>query len=445
MSVGSKCIVFVACVLGVVANADEPTWPAFLGAGANGVGSGELPTKWSKTEGVRWKVPLVGHGQSSPCAFGDNLYVTTVDGNMKDEFLVYNLDLQTGEVRWMKRIKNSTPVTNSIYVSRAAPTPVVDKDQVVAFFESGDCVAYDHQGGELWQRDLGKDYGPFVAEFGLGASPCQTSSAVFVLLEHSGPNYLIALDKKTGETLWKTERWPRKSWSSPARFVIDGVEQIVVSSAGSVDGYDAANGKLLWTMDGVGGNTGVTPIDNGSGTFLIGGSAGRQAESESLAAQSNGLVSVKLTDVRWEVKKVWINDKVSTSWASPIVHNGLAYWVSRVGVVTCMDVATGEVLFNERLGQSCWATPIGVKDRIYFFGKEGLTTIIKSDRKFEKIAENPLLDPESLPPETTKLEQETTAERRQASAMFSGPTLYAAIMVGNKIVARIGNQVYCVE
>jgi len=420
-------------------------WPSFLGGGAKGIEADQLLQQWSKTTGVLWKAPLVGHGQSSPVVWGESIYVTTVDGKMKDEYLTYCLDKGTGAVRWMHKIRNSAPVQNSLYVSRAATTPVVDSERLVCYFESGDCVAYSHDGAVLWQRDLNKDYGPFVSEFGMSASPCQTEQHVYVLIEHDGPSRLVALNKGTGETAWQAERAPRRSWSSPASFRIDGVDQIVVSSSGSVDGYDAQTGALLWTLGDVGGNTGVTPIDLGTGQFLIGASGGRQGESETAAKRSNGLVRVARDGAGWKASLVWFNEKLSPSWASPIEHQGLAYWVNRVGVVTCVDASSGEIVYSERLKQSCWATPIAVGDRIYFFGKDGVTSVIAAGRSFQLLHENESFDPDQLPPETTQFDEETSEERRRGAAMFSGPTVYAAAVAGDRFVFRIGNQVYCIH
>ena len=425
---------------------DSSRWPAFLGAGASqNLDASQFPLEWDATQNIAWKTTLLGHGQSSPVVWDDLVFVTTVDGPDKDNFHVNALDVKTGEKKWSHVLKNSYPVKNSYYVSRSAPTPVVDTNQIVAFFESGNTVALSHDGQELWSRNLGQDYGPFVAEFGLGASPCQNDSHVFILLEHDGPSSLIALNKKTGKTDWKADRTSRRSWSSPALLKIDGSEQIVVSSAGSVDGYSAADGKLLWTMSEVGGNTGVTPIDNGDGSFLIGASGGRGGENAELAKKSNGLVKVTKEGDNWNAKLVWANDRLSTSWASPISHNGYGYWLNTTGALFCVDLANGETVYSQRIKQACWATPVAVGDRIYFFGKEGVVSVIASGSEFKVLAENELFDPDQLPPETTQLGEETTEERRRASAMFAKPTVYGVALSGNQFIARIGNQVFCVR
>ncbi len=420
------------------------SWPAFLGAGASAAKVEQLPMKWSPTENIAWRAILPGHGQSSPVIWDKLVFVTSVEGPQKDTFYTICLDLESGKELWRKSLKNSAPVANSVYVSRAAPTPVVDATRVIVQFESGDCVAYSHDGNELWKRSLATELGPLVAEFGLAASPCQSDKFCYVLLEHDGPSFLIALDKISGATAWKSERTPRRSWSSPAIITVAGEPQVVISSAGSVDGYNAASGDLFWSFKDVVGNTGTTPIDCGDGHFFVAASAGRQGENADAAKKSNCMLQVTRDGNTWKVERKWIADEASPAWASPILHNGLAYWINRVGVIYCFDAATGASVYRERTKQSCWATPYAVGDRIYWFGKDGLTTVIAAGREFKVLDENQLWSPEDLKPEEAAPASESTEERRNAAAMFSGPTLYGYAVASNRFVIRIGNQVFCV-
>jgi len=420
-------------------------WPSFLGAKAVGVDATKIPVDWNTKENIAWKTPLTGHGQSSPVVWGNSVYVTTVDGPNKDTYHVISLDRNTGKVQWDYQVANTAPVANSYYVSRAAPTPVVDAERIVAFFESGDCVSLSHDGKQQWSKSVEKEFGPWKAEFGLGASPCQDAQRVFLLLEHDGPGHLVALSKSTGQTLWSQPRAAGRSWASPATFEIGGETQVIVSSNGTLKGYSAQEGTELWSIGNLGGNTSVSPIDIGKGTFLVGASAGRNGENATQSQKSNGLVQVSKSGSGWEAKFVWQADKLSPSWASPIQFGQHAYWVSRVGVVSCVDVATGNVLYNERLKQACWATPVGIGDKVYFFGKEGLTTVLSAGPSFQVLAENQTLDLNDLPKETTQMAEETTEERRRSAAAFSGPTVYGAALAGDTLIMRIGNQVIAIE
>jgi outer membrane protein assembly factor BamB len=443
----ASALLLMFCSSSVGSAADtEPRWPAFLGAGATLPASlDSLPLTWSPTENIAWQVPIVGYGQSSPVVWGDLVFITSVDGPNKEKLITSCYGLAAGELVWQTSIENSSPVESSLYVSRAAPTPLVDGNLVIAQFESGDCVAYSLAGEEVWRRSLGKDYGPFIPEFGLGASPCQTEELAFVLLEQDGPSCLVALSKKTGKDVWRIERSPRQSWSSPAIIVVDGLPQVVVSSAGTVDGYDALSGKPLWSFNDVGGNTATTPIDYGGGRFLIAASAGRSGENAANAKKSNALMTIARDGDQWKVERGWVAAEASPSWGSPIIHQGLAYWVNRVGVVYCYDAVTGEEVYTKRTQSSCWATPVGIGDRIYIFGKDGLTTVLAAGREFTVLAENKLWNPGDIAPTPLSPADQASEERRGGAAMFGGPTVYGAVIAGNDWIVRVGNRLFCIR
>ncbi len=137
-----RCLLYIFTIvlpLSVTALADDKpdSWPAFLGAGASSTNAETLPIKWSPGENVSWRATLPGHGQSSPVVWGQRVFLTSVEGPQKETFHILCLDLQSGTELWRRSLKNSSPVANSVYVSRAAPTPVVDVTSVIAQFESG--------------------------------------------------------------------------------------------------------------------------------------------------------------------------------------------------------------------------------------------------------------------------------------------------------------------
>jgi outer membrane protein assembly factor BamB len=422
----------------------DGTWPAFLGAGASGVQVDKLPSKWDAAKNLKWSAVLPGHGQSSPVVWNDRVFLTSVEGPKKEVYHVVCLDVVSGKERWRQQVKNSQPVENSLYVSRSAPTPVVDSQHLITQFESGDCVCWSHDGKLVWQRDLATDYGPIKAQFGLGASPCQTAESVFILMEHDGPSCLVSLDKKTGKQQWKAERSSRQSWSSPAIVQVDGKPHVVVSSQGSVDGYDPANGNVFWSFKEVGGNTGVTPIDCGKGSFLIGASAGRQGENAEAAKSSNAMIQVVREGDKFVASRKWIAKEASPSWASPIIHDGVAYWMNRTGVMSAFDATTGQPLYTKRAQQSSWATPLAAGGRVFWFGKDGLCTVIESGKEFNVLAENQIWSKEALVEDPLPVKEETTAEKQNASAMFSGPTLYGYAVANDRILVRIGKQAFCI-
>lgn len=376
---------FSACPLQV-----RGDWPAFLGGSQRHVPSADIPLEWNETSGVAWKTPLPGHGQSSPVVQDDRVYLTAVEGPLKEKNWVLSFNLQSGQPGWAYPIESSMQIKNDSYTSRAAPTPVADGQGVYAFFESGDLVAVSPLGKLLWERRLVHDYGRYQGQFGLGASLAQLEDRLFVLADNEGPSYLLAVDKENGKTLWKTDRSSRTSWSSPMILEVHGQPQIVVSSAGTVDGYDPQNGELLWTISDLGGNTVASPFPYGDGRFLIGASADGNGQESVGASRSNLAAQIVKNGEEFVPKILWRNAKATCSFGTPIVHQGRAYYVNRSGVLYCIDVESGETLYNARLEESTWATPLGVADRIYFFGKAGTTTVIRSGDDFRQLAVNRL-------------------------------------------------------
>ncbi len=417
-----------------VATANAANWPAFLGQGADSeaIDPKAIPIQWSPESNVAWQAKLPGYGQSSPVVYGGKVFLTCVEGEMKDRCTVVALEMTTGEEVWRHSVESSDKVKSSNYVSRAAPTPVVDAKRLICFFESGDLVALNHDGEVLWQRSLSNEFGKFQNRFCIGASPTQNDDTVFVLVDHEGPSYLLAVNKADGQDLWKADRSSRMSWSSPAMIEVDGVPQLVISSAGSIDVYDPATGSVLWTRDDVGGNTAPTPTPAGDGLVLIGASPGPRGESTAIASKSNVLLRIGRQDGKFTAAEVWKAGKAMASFGSPIAYQGYGYWVNRAGVVFCFDIASGEEKYASRLDESCWATPIGIGDRIYFFGQTGKTTVIQAGPEFKKLATNTLWEAKDEAPS-------------DGQPNFGGPTQYGVAAVDDALLVRTGEVLYCIK
>ena len=423
-----RCLLSIAMVslFAFLARAD---WPSFLG-GASRADSAKFtpPLQWSPDTAIAWETPLPGHGQSSPVVIGNRIYVTAVEGPMKNKNVVVCIDATTGQSLWKQDFPSSLQVENNVYTSRAAPTPVADASGVCAFFESGNLVALDLAGDVRWERDLIKDYGKYEGRFGLGGSLVQTPEQVMVVADNEGPSYIAAFDKQTGKTLWKTNRRSRVSWSSPMLVSIGGKKQIVISSSGSVDGYDPSNGKLLWTFEDVGGNNVPSTIPVQDGTFLVGASPGRNGEAAEGAKQSNLLMKVDKIDSGYQPTVVWRNTEATSSFGSPMVYKGHAYFTNRAGVVFCIDAATGETQYTARMPESNWATPIGIGEHVFFFGKGGTTLVIETGPEKNFVEEN-------------RLWNSTAAEGRGG---FSGEIQYGVAPLQNGFIVRTGTRLFLI-
>lgn len=357
-------------------------WSEFRNGGASHTFSSDLPVEWSPDSTVAWQRELPGYGQSVPVIHGSRIFLTAVIGPMKDECAVVCLDLHSGKELWSHSFPNSTPAASNYSASRAAPTPIVDPTAVYAFFEGGDLIAMNHNGKVLWQRSLTKDYGEFRNGHGLGCSPTQTAELMVLNIEHQGPSYLLAVNKSDGTTRWKTERKSASSWTSPIVMTCDGKQQVVVSSGGTVDGYDVVTGNQLWTVGGLGGNSIASPTAVGPYVFI--GARVPEFGSAADAVRSNLCIRVDQSmESGYEI--AWRATKAVCDYASPVVDRDSVYYLNNVGVLYCLDSTTGEPHYTERLGSPCWATPIVSGDRIYFFGKDGTTHVLKTGPEFVRV------------------------------------------------------------
>ncbi len=405
-------------------------WPSFRNGGSSHVVSG-LPLTWSATQGVSWERELIGYGQSTPVIYDGRVYLSAVEGKMKDNCVIQCLDLASGKELWQFSFESANKALSNYAASRAAPTPIVDGNAIYAFFESGDVVAVDHAGQKRWHRNLTADYGKFENGHGLGASPAQAGDCMILNIEHKGPSYLLALDNKTGATVWKTDRPSSSSWSSPIVVDEQGAGTVIVSSAGSVIAYDAATGAKRWDLGGLDGNSVPSPTLDGS-KLLVGARLPEFADENGGGTPSNCCINLaKMVDGRPDF--LWRAEKVTSDYASPVVCGDCAYYVSKAGVLHCLDLDSGKVHYSKRLGTQCWGTPIVSQDRIYFFGKDGRTVVLKSGTAYEVVATNELWDPANPPKPETYVE----GSRSERRAPTEGGT---SVEGGSESVGPSGNR-----
>jgi len=391
------------------------------------------PLQWDPDKET-WKAILEGYGQSCPLILGNQVFVTSVVGPNKESCKVACLDLKSGAVVWERKFDSSFPVESTPMVSRAAPTPVGDKNGIYVFFESGDLVAYDLTGTLKWQRSLQKDMEKFENKFGLSSTPAQTAKSLFVLLDHAGESSLVCIDKQTGNSEWTAARGKRSnSWSSPGMVRVEGEPLVVCSSAGSIDAYNPQNGKLLCSYNKVGGNSVATPYDLGDGRFLV-GSLIRPADGPSENALISNL-SAKISKKKGEyvLAPEWIAKDARGSFCSPVEHNGFSYWLNPQGVLFCLDSKTGEEYYAKRPAcGACWATPFAVGDRLYLFGKEGETSVIKIGKEFEELSKG-----------NRAWDRDAVSSDESPRSRMSGPTFYAAVPIeAGGFLFRRGDMLY---
>lgn len=385
-----KIAAFIAC-LAATAGEAYPDWTSFRNGGTSTV-DGELPISWTPESQISWQVELPGYGQSTPVIVGDHVYVASVVGPMKEQCLVQCISLAGGSEVWRYEFDATVQAASNYMASRAAPTPVADNGGVVVFFESGDIVSLTSSGDRRWHRDLTQDLGKLENNHGLGSSPTQNASHIFVNVEHKGPSHLVAIDKASGEIAWKAGRPSGSSWSSPIVGEVGGVPQVIVSSAGTVTAYAASTGKELWRVDGLDGNSVPSPTLHQQKLFI----GARLPEFASKGSVKSNCC-VDLSNDQSAPTVAWRADRAISDYASPVAVGSYVYFVSKVGVLHCIDGESGKLHYRQRLSGECWATPVVSGNRVYFFAKDGTTEVIEAGDTFKLLATSQLWDADNPP------------------------------------------------
>jgi outer membrane protein assembly factor BamB len=319
------------------------------------------------------------------------------------------------------------------------------------FFESGDLLGLGHGGEVRWRRSLVRDYGAFKNHHGLASSLAQTDAAVLVLLDHAGPSYLLAVSKRTGEDVWVANRASRTSWTSPVVTMRGGRPVVVVSGGGALTAYDGATGKQLWTLDGLVGNAIPSPTAAGD-TVVVGAGESRSNPDLVASARSNCCLRLTSSEGRRGYEVLWQGKKATCHHASPVIVKDHVYFVTKAGVVYCLDRKTGAECYAERLDNPCWATPVAAGDHIYFFGKDGITTVLKAGPQYVKLASNRLWSDEGAQekraqdakkPENQLPKRPETPE--QPGYQSLGEVVYGVAAVDNAFFLRTGTALYCLR
>jgi glucose dehydrogenase len=337
---------------------------------------------------MAWKVKLPGPGASSPVIQGDRVYVTCFTGTKAKELvrILMCLERKTGKILWEQ--KRPAPQPENDYTGHllqhgfATGTPIVEGDRVYVNFCRGGVFAFDRDGKEIWHRELGK----FLDSFGSGSSPTIHGDLLLVN-QTTEAGALFALNKKTGETVWRS-KLAGDCWATPVVVEVgDGKKEIVLNCQDGLFGIDPEKGKQLWNCDTVGGYVSCTPVVHKDVLYLIGSNFGRKRAA---AIRAGGRGDVTKTHV------LWSNDKVGASYCSPLLIGDRLFFFS--GQATCLNRNTGEVIAQNRLDGvvQLYSSPIEANGKIVLFTRNQGAYVLSADDKMAVIAHNELGDTTSI-------------------------------------------------
>jgi len=372
----------VACLAigGLVRLATAEEWPGWRGPRGDGTSQeANIPTHWSGTENIAWKVPVPGTGHASPIVWQDRLFVVSCQEGTKERILLC-FERTSGKLLW-QRVVLQSPLEDKHHLnSFASSTPATDGRQVyVTFLDRTEMVvaAYDFAGNPKWLVRPGG----FSSKHGYCSCPVLFEDKVIVNGDHDGDAYLVALDRATGKTLWKVDRENKtRSYSTPIIRTIDGRTQMILSGNKCVASYDPHDGSRHWIIDGPTEQFVASVVFNGKLLFLTAGFP----ELHMMAIRPDGSGNVTDTHIAWRTRKA------AGYVPSPIAAGDYFLAVSDGGVASCFEAATGERSWMERLGTHYSSSLVSAGGFVYFTSDEGHTTIVRPGAKLDVVAENNL-------------------------------------------------------
>ena len=360
-------------------------WNQFRGPLGNGHATAKnLPVKFSETEYVIWKTPLEGKAWSSPVVWENQIWVTNAFEDGKKLYAVC-IDLQSGEIiKNLLVFENDDPQFCHPMNSYATPTPVIEDGHLYVHFGVYGTACLDTKSGKiLWsRRDLKCDHfrGP-------ASSPILDGNKLIAHFDGHDVQYVVALDKRNGKTIWKSPRAfdyktnngdRKKAYCTPSVISWGKKRQLICPAAVATEAFDPETGTLLWTVYHGGMNASARPLFGDGLLFITNGMGGM------IAVKPGTKGDITKTNIVWESRK-----NVAKK-SSPILVEDLLFMVDDSGVATCRDPQTGEIYWTKRLKGEFAASPVFVDGRIYLFSREGRITAIKPAREYEILGESEL-------------------------------------------------------
>jgi len=364
-------------------------WPQWRGPSFNGsTTETHLPATWDATNHVQWATPLPGPGAATPVVVCDRIFLSAADKAAK-EVLALGLDARSGKISWRQQLSgdHKTPGANDM----ASPSPVTDGTNVWFLTGDGALAAFTCDGQPLWRRDLSKEYGEFVANFGYSSSPLLYDGKLYVLALHSNSSYLLAVDPSTGKTLWKQERptdatdQSRESYVTPYPFEWNGRREIIIAGGECVTAHDPASGKELWRWWFTPADRQIrqhnvpTPVALGDLIFVA-----RSEHRPLFALRAGG----KAVEWVFEANRCWI--------ASPLVYKNRLYVLQeQERELACLEPKTGRVIWQQKLpvANPLQASPTGADDKIYLISVTGEVVVLAAGDEYRELGRTNLAEP----------------------------------------------------
>ena len=378
----------ICCILLLPSISRAADWPRFRGPNGDGVSTDtKVPTAWGDTKNLNWRLEMPGRGFSSPIVVGNSVLVTCYSeagGDLKElKRHLICIDRHKGKVTWSKVIASTAPETRgAAFGTRhgfASHTPVSDGQHVYVLFGNTGVLAFNLKGEQLWQKSVGEES---ASMFGSGASPILYKDRLIVTAGAESES-VRALDKKTGEEVWKSEASSlSRSFATPTIVKNGkGEDELLISVPFEVWSLNPDTGKLKWYAEtDVDTNSVPNVVSQDGIAYVIGGRRGGRA-----AIRLGGKGDVTRTDVLWSTRG-------GSYVPSPVFHKGHLYWVNDGGIAFCVDTKTGKQVTRKRLDGQFYASVVLVSDKLYAVSRFTGTYVLVATPELKQIAHNTLSD-----------------------------------------------------
>jgi outer membrane protein assembly factor BamB len=381
-----------ATVLAAASSLPAENWPQWRGPSDNGLSRETgLPLTWSKTENVVWRVPLPGQGGSTPVIWNERIFLTTADGDKNLLLMAFNT---AGKPLWQETISDGNRPVRGGEGNYASPSPSTDGKHVWVMVGTGEIGCYTLEGKNVWKFNLQDRYGKFGIMFGMASTPVLDGDRLYLQLLHSGGSWVLALDKLTGDEVWKVRRPTdaraecEQSYASPIVYRDSQRALLLTHGADYIIAHRLTDGSEVWRCGGLNPKGSYNPTlrfvaSPAAVEGLIVVPSAKKGPILGLDPASQGDISDS------NQGHYWVHPKNTPDVPSPLIHDGLVYLCGEEGTLLCLDAKTGEQCYQKRVyGGQHRASPVYADGKIFLTARDGTITVIKPGRTLEVLAQN---------------------------------------------------------